>query len=130
MACSCGGAFRQISASPAMLNTCGQAQLMNQPPLSAPATSSTKMSNEARPTASRMPPESFLALLNMLASAPAAGMNSQASTYSGTPQPADTRVTSTKTIRTVVTLKPFQAATPAATPPPRRSSGSRRSGPP
>ena len=113
-----------------MLNTCGQAQLMNQPPLSAPATSSTKMSSEARPTASRMPPVSFLALLKMLASAPARGMNSQARTYSGTPQPADTRVASTNTIRTVVGLKPRHAAIPAATPPPSRSVGSRRSGPP
>ena len=113
-----------------MLNTCGQAQLMNQPSLSAPATSSTKMSSEARPTASRIPPASVLALLKMLASAPAAGMNSQASTYSGTPQPADTRVASTKTIRTVVGLNPRQAAIPAATPPPSRSVGSRRSGPP
>ena len=130
MAWSSSAPFRQISASPATLNTCGEAQPMNQPPLSAPATSSTKMSSEARPTASRMPPASVLALLKMLASVPAAGMNSQASTYSGTPQPVDTRVTSTKTIRTVVGLNPRQAAIPAATPPPSRSAGSRRSGPP
>ena len=130
MACSSAGAFRQISASPATLNTCGQAQLMNQPSLSAPATSSTKMSSDARPTASRMPLESDLALLAMLACSPAAGMNSQARTYTGTNHPADTRATSTNTIRTVVTLKPFHAATPAATPPPSRSVGSRRSGPP
>ena len=130
VAWSSSAPFRQISASPATLNSCGQAQLMNQPPLSAPATSSTKMSSEARPTASRMPPASVLALLKMLASVPVAGMNSQASTYSGTPQPADTRVTSTNTIRTVVGLNPRQAAIPAATPPPSRSAGSRRSGPP
>ena len=130
VAWSSSAPFRQISASPATLNTCGEAQPMNQPPLSAPATSSTKMSSEARPTASRMPPASVLALLKMLASVPVAGMNSQASTYSGTPQPVDTRVTSTKTIRTVVGLNPRQAAIPAATPPPSRSAGSRRSGPP
>src|SRR5438876_1080142 len=93
-----------------MLNTCGQAQLMNQPPLSAPATSSTKMSSEARPTASRTPPASVLALLKILASAPTAGIKSQASTYSGNPQPADTRVASTNTIRTVVGLTPRQPA--------------------
>ena len=130
MACSSAGAFRQISASPATLNTCGQAQLMNQPSLSAPAMSSTRMSSDARPTASRMPLESFLALLAMLASAPAAGRKSQAATYTGTNHPVDTKAISTNTIRTVVTLKPRHAAMPAATPPPSRSSGSRRSGPP
>ena len=130
MAWSSGEPFRQISASPATLNTCGQAQLMNQPPFSAPATSSKKMSSEARPTASRMPPASFLALLKMLCSAPAIGMNSQARTYSGNPHPADIRVASTKTIRTVVGLNPRHAAIPEATPPPSRSAGSRRSGPP
>ena len=112
-----------------MLNTCGQAQLTNQPPLSAPATSSTKMSSEPRPTASLMPAVSVLALLKMLVSASLAGMNSQAATYSGTPQPADTRVASTKTIRTAFGLKPRHAPIPAATPPPSRSAGSRRGGP-
>jgi len=130
VAWSSGEPFRQISASPATLNTCGHAQLTNQAPLNASATSSTKMSSEARPTASLMPPVSLLALLKMLASAPAAGMNSQASTYSGTPQPVDTRVASTNTIRTVVGLNPRHAAIPEATPPPMRSVGSRRSGPP
>ena len=36
VACSSGGAFRQISTSPATLNICGQAQPANQPSLSAP----------------------------------------------------------------------------------------------
>ena len=91
MACSSGEAFRQISTSPATLNTCGHAQLANQPPLSALTASSTRMSSDARPIASRMPRASDLALLPMLACSPAAGMKSQAATYSGTNHPADTR---------------------------------------
>ncbi len=91
--------------------------------------SKMKMSSEPRPTASLMPAVSILALLKMLVSASAAGMKSQAATYSGTPQPADTSVASTKTIRTTFGLKPRHAAIPAATPPPRRSAGSRRGGP-
>ncbi len=130
MACSSAGAFRQISASPATLNTCGHAQPTNQPPLSALTASSTRMSSEVRPMASRMPLASDLALLPMLACSPAAGRKSQPATYTGTNHPPDTRAISTNTIRTVVTLKPRHAATPAATPPPSRSAGSRRSGPP
>ena len=38
-----------------------------------------------------------------------------------TPMPLLTMVMSTNAIRTVVTLKPFHSATPAATPPPSRS---------
>ena len=117
LACSSGEAFRQISASPATLNTSGHAQWVSQPALNTPATSSTRMSSDPRPIASRMPRESYLALLAMLASAPAAGMKSQAAMYSGTKYPADTKAAITNTIRTVVTLKPRHSATPAATPP-------------
>ena len=88
------------------------------------------MSSDVRPIASRMPLESVLALLPMLACSPAAGRKSQPATYTGTNHPPDTKAISTNTIRTVVTLKPRHAATPAATPPPSRSAGSRRSGPP
>ncbi len=130
VACSSCGAFRQISTSPARLNICGHTQPTNQPPLSALAASSTRMTSDAMPTASRMPPPSDLALLPMLVSVSAAGISSQPATYTGTNHPVDTRAISTNTIRTVVTLKPLHAATPAATPPPSRSSGSRRSGPP
>ena len=130
VACSSCGAFRQISTSPATLNTCGHAQPTNQPPLSALAASSTRMISDARPTASRMPRPSVLAVLAMLACSPAVGISSQPATYTGTNHPPDTKVISTNTIRTVVTLKPLHAATPAATPPPSRSAGSRRSGPP
>jgi hypothetical protein len=63
VACSSGVAFRQISTSPAMLNTCGHAQLMKTPLLNAPATSSSRMSSDASPIASLMPPASDLALL-------------------------------------------------------------------
>src|SRR6478672_4581056 len=112
VAWSSSGAFRQISASPAMLNTCGEAQPMNQPPLSAPATSSTKMSSEARPTASRMPPASVLALLKMLASVPVAGMNSQASTYSGTPQPVGLLAAQRATVTSVPFTQPERTVAP------------------
>jgi hypothetical protein len=73
-------ASRQISTSPATLATCGHAQLVIRPALSAPATSSTRMSSEARPAASRMPRASDLARLAMLLSDPAAGISSQATT--------------------------------------------------
>ena len=106
VACSSAGAFRQISTSPAALNTCGQAQVTKKPPLSALSASSTRMSSDARPIASRIPLASDLALLAMLACSPAAGRNSQPATYTGTNHPPDTRAASTNTIRTGVTLKP------------------------
>ncbi len=77
-----------------------------------------------------MPRESDRARLPMLPSSPAAGISSQPTTYSGTKNPEGMRAASTNTIRTVLTLKPRQAATPAATPPASRSAVSRRSGPP
>jgi hypothetical protein len=66
----------------------------------------------------------------MLPFSPAAGISSQPATYSGTHHPPEIRAIRTKTIRTVVGLKPRHAATPEATPPSRRSAGLRRSGPP
>ena len=109
--------------------TWGQAQLVNQPSPSAPMASRIRASSDATAMASRMPRESFLAWLAMLASWPAAGISSQAATYTAPPIPPLTKVISTKTIRTAVTLRPFHAAAPAATPPTSRSSWARRSGP-
>ncbi len=71
--CSSGEPFRQISVSPATLNTCGHTHVMNQPSLSAPAASSTRISSEARPMARRMPAESVRAWLAMLVSWPGPG---------------------------------------------------------
>ena len=112
------------------MKTCHHAQPVPQPTLNTPATKSRKATTVARATASPMPAESDRARLAMLLSSPAAGSSSQAATYSGTANPPVTMAASTNTIRTVLTLKPFQAATPAAIPPTIRPAGSRRSGSP
>src|SRR5579862_9207185 len=128
--CSSAEPFRQISTSPATVPTCGQAQLANQLSLNTPPTSRNRVSSVPRPSASAIPRASVRALLAMLRSAPAAGISSQAAVYPATPNPVVASAISTNTIRTAVGLKPRHAATPDATPPSRRSSGLRRSGPP
>ena len=80
IACSSGGAFRQISVSPTTLMTSGQASELSQPRPSAEAMTSTTTSSDPRPAASAMPRRSVSALLAMLPSAPSAGSSSQATT--------------------------------------------------
>ena len=96
VACSSGEALRQISASPATENTCGQAQPEGQPWPNTPTTNSRKANTVARATARPMPAESDRARLAMLRSSPAAGISSQAATYSGTANPPVTIVIRTK----------------------------------
>ena len=80
VACSSGGAFRQISTSPAALMTSGQASEPSQLAPSADAMSRTTTSSEPRPAISAMPRRSVIAAAPMLRCWPAAGSSSQATT--------------------------------------------------
>src|ERR1022692_1795514 len=80
IACSSAGAFRQISTMPAALMNSGQISELSRPMPNTEAVSSTTISSDPRPAANAMPSRSALALLAILASAPAAGISSQATT--------------------------------------------------
>ena len=80
VACSSAGAFRQISTTPAALMNSGHAGVLSWPTPNTEARSSTTISSDPRPAANAMPARSVRALVAMLASAPAAGTSSQATT--------------------------------------------------
>src|ERR1022692_3847069 len=80
IACSSAGAFRQISTMPAALMNSGQISELSRPTPNTEAVSSTTISSDPRPAENAMPSRSALALLAILASVPAAGISSQATT--------------------------------------------------
>ena len=129
IACSSAGAFRQISTRPATLMTSGQASEPSQPAPSAEAMRSTTTSSDPRPAASAMPRRSVSALLGDVAVLAGSrhqqpghdvGRRAEAAEQGGHHErgPHDRDV------------EAVRAASPAATPPARRSSRPRRSGPP